>query len=187
MYDKEAYSPALCSAFQRVDFFVQKGEFRSSSVCLHRSCHPAKDTATELLLAEMWQHISNFLTLQEICKLSSTCKALWRLDLISVKVVRESATPAGRILAAPVHLAYLAKWCAQGLICQHVMHRHPSTSPPLTQLACVAALQWAAKRWGGARLLELDMRDMELNDLVAVLACGSPLHDLSGLHEVCLC
>ena len=60
------------------------------------------------LPVELWGHVASFLTLRESCMLASTCRALWGMDLLWVKVaamggeVRQEV-PSPRLTATAQH------------------------------------------------------------------------------------
>ena len=39
------------------------------------------------LPVELWGKVASYLTLRESCMLASTCRALWTMDLLSLKLI----------------------------------------------------------------------------------------------------
>ena len=61
------------------------------------------------LPVELWGKVASYLTLRESCMLASTCRALWTMDLLSVKLIEWGNTAAqggadrARCIAAAQH------------------------------------------------------------------------------------
>ena len=121
------------------------------------------------LPVELWGQVASFLSLREACMLASTCRALWAMDLLSVTLEGWGERAPGGDTSAP-H-CNCSEW--------HMMKDTRCRRYP----AC-AELAWAAKRWSCARLLKVDIREDNAEELSQALACDET-NDLACLEEVC--
>ena len=108
---------------------------------------------------DIWGNVAKLLSLQDCCKLASTCQALWKLDLPRVMLDRDEPGE-GRSARGngSVHEQYPLTKAADG-------------GPTNGALSC-AALEWAAKRWANAQLLSMSIHPGNVMQLSKALACA---------------
>ena len=119
---------------------------------------------------EIWGNVTKLLSLQDCCKLASTCQALWSLDLPRM------------VLPSALGKKILARGDGKVLDLQHLTEAVDGCQTSAACLIC-AALEWAAKRWANAQLLKVTIRSDNVRQLSHALAY-TRLNDLAQLHEL---